>query len=255
MNTNKTDIFQRLKRVTFEDFKQMALDNTLSTHEKIGFPDSYRQDYTKAIVEDISRKIPAFAERQKTILDIGCGCDELAINIIKYCEKQQHRLILIDSNEMLSLLPNYEFVEKYPCKFPENDTFISRYRDSVDGILVYSVLQHIILEANLFSFIDKALELLKAGGTLLLGDIPNISKRKRFFSSPSGIKTHQNFTGTDEIPQINFLNIEHEKIDDAIVFAILQRYRSFGFETYLVPQHTTLPMATRREDIVIVKSQ
>ncbi len=255
MDTEKPNIYQRLQRVTFEDFKEMAKDNTLSIHEKIGFPDSYRQEYTKEILVDILLKVPALFAENKTILDLGCGCDELATAIIHYCGERHHKLLLVDSQEMLSLLPDYEFLEKVAGKFPDNEAFISSYQEAIDGIIVYSVLQHVVLEDNLFSFIDKALELLKPGAVLLLGDIPNISKRKRFFSSPKGIKTHQNFTATSEVPEVDFFHVEYEKIDDSILFAILQRYRSYGFETYLVPQSPSLPMATRREDILIMKPE
>lgn len=255
MTMKDADIFKKLKRITFEEFKKMAVDNTLSNHEKIGFPDSYRQEFAQEILNDIISKIPAFSKKEKVILDIGCGCDELAIAMIELCKNTQNRLILMDSEEMLSLLPEPDFVSKIPGKFPENISRMEPHFESIDGIIVYSVLQHVILDSNVFDFIDKALALLRPGGTLLLGDIPNISKRKRFFSSPLGIKTHQEFTKTKEVPQVNFLEVEYEKIDDGIIGGILQRYRSFGFETYLVPQKSTLPMATRREDILIVKAQ
>jgi 2-polyprenyl-3-methyl-5-hydroxy-6-metoxy-1,4-benzoquinol methylase len=253
VSIENNEILKRLSRVTFEDFKQMALDNALSNSEKIGFPNSYRQDYTQEIFADILTKLPCLSEMNKVILDIGCGCSELAMATIQFCQQQQHRLLLVDSQEMLSLLPDERFIEKIYCKFPENQQIFNKYWNSVDAIIVYSVLQHVVLEDNLFNFIDKALELLNSGGMLLLGDIPNISKRKRFFSSPKGIKTHQEFIGKNEVPEIDIFHIEHEKIDDSILMAILQRYRNFGFETYLIPQYRTLPMATRREDILIVK--
>lgn len=31
----------------------------------------------------------------------------------------------------------------------------------------------------------------------------------------------------------------------------MQRYRTAGYETYLLPQNKNLPMANRREDIII----
>ena len=31
----------------------------------------------------------------------------------------------------------------------------------------------------------------------------------------------------------------------------MQRYRAAGYETYLLPQNKNLPMANRREDIII----
>ncbi len=253
MSVGNYDGFKSLRRITFDDFKQRALDSSLSDNEKIGFPDTYRQGYTGEIFADILTKLPALSDNNRIILDIGCGCSELAMATIQYCQQQQHKLVLVDSEEMVSLLPEGPDIVKIPGKFPQNQEIFTKYQNSCDVIIIYSVLQHVVLEDNLFNFIDKALELLNIGGMLLLGDIPNISKRKRFFSSPQGIKTHQEFTGRDEIPAVDIFHIEHEKIDDSILMAILQRYRGFGFETYLLPQHDMLPMATRREDILIVK--
>lgn len=86
---------------------------------------------------------------------------------------------------------------------------------------------------------------------MLIGDIPNISKRKRFFSSENGISFHQNFTGTSEVPEVNFLQIEDDKIDDAVLLGLIMRVRAQGFDAYWLPQHGGLPMSNRREDILI----
>ena len=42
------------KRMTFDTFKEMALDKKLSKYEKIGFPDDYRQKYEKEIFNNIN---------------------------------------------------------------------------------------------------------------------------------------------------------------------------------------------------------
>ena len=52
-------------------------------------------------------------------MDIGAGCSGLPKMLIDLCEKNKHKLILIDSEEMLSHLPNKPFIEKYCCKFPD----------------------------------------------------------------------------------------------------------------------------------------
>ena len=112
-------------------------------------------------------------------------------------------------------------------------------------------MMYVCVQDSIFNFLDKAVSLLALGGRLLIGDIPNRSKRRRFFASTEGIKTHQDYTGTDEIPVISTWNLDYAQIDDSIVFAIMQRYRAAGYETYLLPQNKNLPMANRREDIVI----
>jgi hypothetical protein len=107
---------------------------------------------------------------------------------------------------------------------------------------------------NPFYFLDKAVALLKDGGRLLIGDIPNISKRNRFFASENGLKFHQEFTKSDTKPSYEFNTLIEEKADDSLIFAILMRYRNAGFETYLLEQPTSLPLANRREDILIVRN-
>ena len=119
--------------------------------------------------------------------------------------------------------------------------------------LVYSVLHYIFVEGNLFDFLDRSLSLLAPGGALLLGDIPNVSKRKRFFSSQAGIVHHQQFTGRNELPAVTYNQIEPGKIDDAVLLALLARCRSAGFDAYVLPQGPDLPMANRREDVLITR--
>jgi hypothetical protein len=112
-------------------------------------------------------------------------------------------------------------------------------------------LHYVFTESNVWEFLDRSLDLLSAGGEMLIGDIPNVSKRKRFFSSEAGIRFHQGFTGTNDVPEVTFNEIEHHKIDDAVVLSLLSRARTQGFDAYVVPQQSELPMANRREDILI----
>ena len=173
--------------------------------------------------------------------------------MIENCEKTGSLLLLVDCPEMLSSLPDKSFIKKYPGCFPDCPKLFEDYEGKVDAINVYSVMHSVFLEASLFDFIDNACRLLNDQGELLIGDIPNISKRKRFFASKTGIKYHQEFTGRTDQPKIEFNILEREKIDDAVVFSILQRYRNASFDTYLLMQDKKLPMANRREDILIKK--
>jgi hypothetical protein len=131
---------------------------------------------------------------------------------------------------------------------------INRYLGKVDIILVYSVLQYVFLEGNVWDFFDKALTLLAPGGQLLIGDIPNISKRKRFFSSENGKAFHKKLIGFDESPIVEFNRIEEHQIDDSVLISLLLRARFQGFNSYLLPQNLNLPMANRREDLLIIRN-
>ena len=151
--------------------------------------------------------------------------------------KQNHRLVLIDSAEMLAHLPEESPTRKVAgCFPPDMNTLIEEFAGRVDAILTYSVLQYVFVESSIFDFVDACLMLLASGGQLLIGDVPNASKRKRFFASASGVRCHQQFTGTDEVPGVLFNTLERSKIDDAVVLSILSRARAAGFDAYVLPQ-------------------
>ena len=249
----KIDEYSRFAELTFDDFKRMAKDDSLSRYEKIGFPNSYREGKEESIFADIRAKLPALSEKNKTIVDVGPGCSELPLMMVDLCRANGHTLLLVDSEEMLSRLPDQPFIKKFPAYFPRCESLFKEYGGRVDVILAYSVLHYIFAESNMWDFLDRSLTLLSPGGEMLIGDIPNISKRKRFFSSAAGIKFHQEFTGTSELPEVGYNKVESMQIDDAVVISLLLRARNAGCDAYVLPQSDGLPMANRREDILIRK--
>ena len=160
---------------------------------------------------------------------------------------------MVDSAEMLALLPDGENICKIEGAFPKIDGFVARYAGSFDVILCYSVFQYIFVEFPIFQFLDCALNLLAPGGQMLIGDIPNVTRRKRFFASDSGRNFHKDFMKTDEDPVVEFNRIEFDKIDDSVMLSLVQRARLQGFDAFILPQKPDLPMANRREDIFIVR--
>lgn len=246
-------VSKNFSNIGFEDFKKLASDPTLSKYEKIGFPDSYRAGHEEQIFADICAKVTNLNRTGQTVLDIGPGCSDLPVKLIQLCVANQHRLVLVDSEEMLKLLPDGPGVEKVDALFPRTPELNEQLAQRVDAIVCYSVLQYALIDTALYRFIDTALNCLAPGGQLLLGDIPNVSKRKRFFASEAGIAFHKAFMNTDQAPEVAFNRIEFDQLDDAIVLSILQRARAQGFDAYVLPQHPDLPMANRREDILITR--
>ncbi len=238
------------KELTFEDFQKLAQQKNLKLPEKIGFPSSYREAYYDDILQDILSKLPFDTETKKVVLDIGCGCDVLTHKLINLCKQQKHTLLLNDSQEMLDNLPNDNYPKYIAGKFPLEHPTLKRYKGKVDYILCYSVLFYVFANDNIYQFIHEAVDLLKSGGKMLIGDIPNIDKRNRFLQSEEGkkfLKNKRQLKGATAHENLN------QKIDDTVIFSLMMRLRKFGCETYLLPQNPNLPMANRREDILIVK--
>jgi hypothetical protein len=245
--------YQRFEHLNFDDFRKMATDTSLSCYEKIGFPNSYRQGKEGIIFEDILSKLSLLTEDNQVVLDIGPGCSELPHMLIELCRSKNHQLIFIDSEEMLSQLPDETFIEKINGYYP-SCLDIDKYKNKINIVLGYSILHYIFVESSIYNFLDTSLSLITEGGQILIGDIPNVSKRKRFFSSQNGIKSHQIFTNSSEIPDVKFNEIDFDKIDDSVIMSLIARARSQGFDAYTLPQHDKLPMSNRREDILIIRS-
>ena len=240
--------------LNYEIFKELAKNNSLSMYEKIGAPDAYRANTEELIFEDILTKCPSLKDKKKmNVLDIGTGCTHLPKYIINLCERQSHKLFLSDCPEMLDLNEDKPFITKIPGFFPLTAEKIKVLSGGIDVIICYSVLHVAFVDTNVWEFIDSIMELLNDGGQALIGDIPNVSKRKRFFASSNGIKSHQSFMNTQETPLVEFNCIEKGKIDDALLLSIVQRCHFSGFDAYIVPQANGLAFANRRDDIIIRK--
>jgi cyclopropane fatty-acyl-phospholipid synthase-like methyltransferase len=243
--------FDRFADLTFEGFRELARDGSLSRHEKVGFPDAYRAGKEGAILRDVRAKLSHLEATGRRVLDVGPGCGDVARELIAHCRERSHELTLIDSPEMLDLLPEGPGIAKRPGRFPEElAPYLVEEKGRLDAVLVYSVIQYVFREGNLHAFFDACLELLAEGGELLIGDIPNRSMRQRFFRSPRGVRFHQGYTGTDGLPPTD-PDLQPGHIDDAVLLSLVLRARAAGFDAFLLPQSPDLPMANRREDLLV----
>lgn len=232
----------------------LAQSPQLSLHEKVGFPKECREGKEELIFADVLAKLRPLECEGKTVLEIGPGCSNLPRMLAAVCKVKGHRLHFVDSPEMLVQLPEDEFIRKWPGSYPnEVGSLFAQLIGKVDTIIAYSVIQYVFAEGNLWDFLDRTLSLLADGGEILLGDVPNTAMRKRFFSSSAGIRCHREYTGRDELPEVRFNQLEPGQMDDSVVLSVLSRARAQGFHAWVVPQMEGLPMANRREDILIRK--
>lgn len=238
----------------YEKFRELAKDSSISMYEKVGFPDCYRKGTEEKIFEDILSKIPLIKEKKcLNVLDIGGGCSNLQKYISDFCKEQGHTLFFADSEEMLKLTEDKTHVIKIPGLFPKTAEEIKEKSGGIDVVICYSVFHYIFVDSNVWYFLDCLMGLLNDGAQVLIGDIPNVSKRKRFFASNNGIKFHQEFMKTNEKPNVEFNCIEEGKIDDSLLMSVVLKSQASGFDAYVLPQPKELPFANRRDDLIIRK--
>jgi hypothetical protein len=244
----------RFDDLDYEGFRKLAVEKDLSRFERIGFPNSYRDGHETAIFADIRAKLPKLDGSSAMVLDIGPGCSDLPYMLMAHCKAHGHHLALTDSAEMLSFLPNDPAgrgADRIAGRFPDTANEIKAAIGQADIILCYSVIQYAVAEYILDDFIDAALGLLANGGEMLIGDIPNVSMRKRFFASPAGQAFHRAFSGDNNASVAGVGESEEGKVNDRVVLGILARAREAGAHAFVLPQADGLPMANRREDILI----
>lgn len=235
--------------LSFEDYKKLAQSDELADYQKVGFQLAHRGEREANIFQDFVSKIPNLSRPSINIIDIGCGCSKPARSLIQHAKENNQNLTLIDSAEMLSNLPDEDHLLKASQQFPHDEEFLRSHLSKFDIVIIYSVVHAITNFQDPFTFLDRAVDLLAPGGEMLVGDIANISKKKRFLSSPGGAAFHEKWSGKS-CPTIDW-NCKHSGFDDSSILQILLRYRLMGFETYLLPQRSDLPLGNTREDVLI----
>lgn len=235
---------------SYDDYGALAAKQGVSEKEKSG---RYAEMDETRIFEDIRSK--AVLEGAKTVLNIGCGCSKPAIELIEFCRKSGALCVMVDHPNMIAELKrqvapagNLVFISG---RFPAVKSEVEAASKHYDAVIIYSVL-HYIIEMNYFKFLDEAASLLANGGRMLIGDIPNESKKQRFLSTEWGRAFHMKWSG-GKPPVLRKPGETPALFDDSSCAMILQRYREAGFEAYILPQNEKLPFCYSREDILIVK--
>ncbi|MFN8450575.1 MAG: hypothetical protein U0521_18810 [Anaerolineae bacterium] len=113
----------------------------------------------------------------------------------------------------------------------------------------YSVLPVIFSEGNVYRFFDRRVSQVPMHA--LLGDIPNVSTRKRFFSLSAARSSTAHHDRRAACRRVQ--HARTRQADDAVLMSLVMRARAAGFNAYRLPLASNLPLANRREDLLIYK--
>lgn len=212
------------------------------------------------IIQDVISKLEI--GREDRVLEIGCGLGTILLPLAFIAKK----VYGIDHPDIISRLKQQP-INANCCLIAGNWLKDEFSIADISKIIIYSVLHYMNSAEEAFQFIEKALSYLPSGGRVLIGDIPNEDKKRRFNVSEKGIlfnqeweKQKSKFITSDEraINEIALLyksEMESEiKPSDEMVFSIMRHFRELGHETYLLPQLGCLPFGNTREDILIIKA-
>jgi cyclopropane fatty-acyl-phospholipid synthase-like methyltransferase len=235
----------------FENYARRA-ESPLSFTSRSG---RYRcqQDGEKRAIVDIASKL-ALAPTDN-LLDIGCGAGNLTIPLSFLV----HSTTGVDHPRVVEALRERltdGSVSVIGGSFLEIDV-----PGSYQKILMYGVVSCLRDVDEVARFVDKAAGLLAPGGRLLVGDIPNVDKKRRFADSPAGRRFQAEWDALmadpDNVREVEWAR-EHlpaagetVQFDDAVVLGLVQRFRGNGLDVYCLPQPPDLAFGHTREDLLI----
>lgn len=238
-----------MSQISFDNFAKAASQSDLVDTEIAGrYP--FQAQAERRILSDLIRKLDL--QPADRLLEIGCGPGNLLIPLSFFVASATGIDNLPAIERMHSRAPGAPNLNGLPGNFLE----LQPGEACFDKILVYSVLHYLATEAEVIEFVDRCLACCAPGGRILLGDLPNRDRKRRFGASEAGQAVRADWDNQitqagshafDTLPGDQHL----VAINDSLILSILAHARQQGYEAYLLPQPLELPFGGSREDILI----
>lgn len=238
-----------MSEISFKNYELLARKSSAKNIEVAGRY-GFQKNAEKKIINDVKAKIDL--NGNDSLLDIGCGPGNILIPLSKYC-KNSTGIDNTGSISRLSMADRDKRIQTIVGNFLE----LKLPKASFSKIIIYSVIQYLENDDQVFEFINAALNLLSPGGRLLVGDLPNADKKMRFTNSSFGKKISNEWAKSISIiPQSPSVNALEDKkmvsINDSLILSLIKHGHKLGYETYLLPQPSTLPFGNTREDLLFI---
>ena len=234
---------------SFKNFGIRSITCTTSTAAAGRY--AVQEKSERLIIPDILKKLNISLE--DNLLDIGCGVGTIFIPLSFFVNTatgldhpdviERLKKSYVGRNMKLHGLNFFDFKNYEKKKFTK--------------ILTYSVIQYLSGIEEVKLFCKKAISLLKPGGLMLIGDVPNVDLKNRFLSSKNGQKfldkwkknsfSNDNDKFASELSEDKKVFIPCDKnINELISFL-----NKLGVSVYILPQPKNLPFGHTRHDLLL----
>lgn len=213
----------------------------------------FQAEAERRILGDVLPKLRP--EPHHRLLDIGCGAGALLVPL----SYQVAEAVGIDHPDTIASLERRHVLDNvtligggFPDTAPEGD---------FDRIIAYSVLHYMADMDAAKAFILAAAALLRPGGRLVIGDLPNRDRGARWRANPAAAAAEREWANLkesaagDETTNRAMAQLARTSqlgnFSDAMIAELIQAARAAGYEAYWLPQAPDLPFGRTREDLVV----
>ena len=213
----------------------------------------FQRNEEKKILPEIIKNLNL--NKNDKLIDIGCGSGSITMHI----SKKVNTVTAVDFPKILDALKARSKKKKIKNINYISGNFLNlKIQKKFNKILVYSVIHYMRDLNQLKILIRKMLKITLPNGKILLGEVPNISKKKRFLNSKIGKKIDQSFKVDVErlnkkYPKSMNLNNKFISIDDKDLSSIIFYCNKLGADAYILPIENGLPFCNTRVNILIKK--
>jgi SAM-dependent methyltransferase len=217
---------------------------------------AYQAEAERLITLDVAAKLKLCPTDD--LLEIGCGPGNLLIPLAFLCRSATGIDHPNAVGRLTDRLPGPPAITTVPGNFLD----VKPPEGSYSKIFMYAMLHYLSSLEEVLGFIRKAAELLRPGGRMLLGDLPNADHKRRFLATAAGRAFDERWRADrDGAAPIegDFPGEDDDRLvgafEDSSIARIVLEMRAAGFESYILEQPTDLPFGHTREDILIVAGQ
>ena len=221
--------------------RRAKLDNVQEIAGRFGFQKKAEQYLLLDLVDKLS------LTPEDDVLEIGCAAGNLLIPLSFFVRSMTG----IDHKDLLRTLKSRLPKEKNITLIPGNFLDV-KVSGSFSRILIYSVIHYLKDEAELEKFIRKAVAVLRPGGKILIGDIPNMDRKRRFLRTTEGKKFDAHWRTLVKNNMGNNIGLigAHFEIGDDVIARLLRLFKKLRLHAQVLRQPKTHAFSHTREDIL-----
>lgn len=212
---------------------------------------SFQGDAEKHALHDIISKLALVPSDD--LLEVGCGAGNLLIPLSFLV----HSVTGVDHQNLLNKLKVRLPIDSAHMTLVPENFLTANIKKTFSKILIYSVIHYLKDEKDLATFIKKVSTLLRPGGIMLIGDIPNADKKVRFLASKKGKEFsaawQRQVKSAGEVHTPKPADTSLIQVNDKVVDNMIHTLTAMGLSAQVVPQPESLPISHTREDVIAVR--